>query len=230
MQQRQHYRKCGEPNVPLVVPGDPFTLFYDYDQLEDHKLDTLSPIQRSVWLKHRIDMVFIEPIRRIIKEEDLFDRLLRTLPDRPIYSCFSIALMSMMLSGVEALGSFLRPDLAERSNPPNKEIFNCFMRQYMPEWNKRSSILGSTVLEILWNHFRVGITHGFQIKPPGSLEFLPSDRFRVEKELFQVCPEHFFDDLAIGVDQYFKHLRTDEDALAKFHKRFLKVYPCQRET
>ena len=169
MSQRQYFRKCGELCVSLGIHGDPFTLFYDYDQLEDGKLSALIPLQRSLWLKRRIGMVFIEPLRRIIKEENLFDRLLRTVLDRPVQGSFSIAFMSIMLSGVEALGSFLRPDLAESSNPSNKEIFNSFMRTYMPEWNERTTILDSNVLDILWKYFRVGITHGFQIRPTGNL-------------------------------------------------------------
>jgi hypothetical protein len=128
---------------------DPFTLFCDDDELDDAKLGALSAKEKSISLRHRIDMVFIEPLRRIFKEEEFFDRLLRTKSDRNVHSCFSIAIMSIMLSGVEALGSFMKPERAERDRLLNKELFYMFLRTYMPDWNKRTPTLEATVPEIL---------------------------------------------------------------------------------
>ena len=83
--------------------------------------------------------------------------------------------MSVMLSGTEALGSFLRPDLCrpERSGDDNKGMFKAFIKEYMPAWFNQPLPGGNPPLtEFLWIHFRNGIAHGFQISGTGSLEFL----------------------------------------------------------
>jgi hypothetical protein len=141
-------------------------------------------------------------------------------------SCsFSIAAMAIMLNGIEALGSFLRPDISGRDK--NKKRFQAFLSQYMSNWTASVPALGKTldVAEILWTHFRNGIAHGFYIERPGSLEFLKERRFEYDGEVLRVCPQHFFHDLDRGVATYFASLEGEVDVLRRFRERFDVVHP-----
>ena len=40
----------------LGFPGDPFTLFYDHDQVELHKLTSLNREQKAEWFRRRLYM------------------------------------------------------------------------------------------------------------------------------------------------------------------------------
>lgn len=100
------------PSITLGIPGDPFTLFYDYDQVEGYKLTSLSKEQKAIWFQRRLWMAFLEPLRRIWKERTVFESLLESKLDSQKECSFSIAAMGIMLNVVEALGSFRKPQLA----------------------------------------------------------------------------------------------------------------------
>jgi hypothetical protein len=105
--------------VCLDLPGDPFSLFYDYDQVENKKLKPLNGKQRAKWFERRLGMTFIEPLRRIWKEDAVSEALLTSKMNPSVECSFSIASMGIMLSVVEALGSFRRPDLADQEKMGN---------------------------------------------------------------------------------------------------------------
>ena len=224
----QHYLK-DEPQITLWTGGPSFSLFYDYDQIRDHKLSGLSGIQKTLWFKARIEMTFLEPLHRIFTSpsSDSFNELLDTSSNQPL--SFSIALMSVMLNGVEALGSFFRPDLCRpySKTDKNKKIFLAFTEKYITDWwNKPVPGGNPDVTEILWRNFRNGIAHGFQIERPGSLEFLPNQKFQWTGTVLQVCPIHFFRDLEAGVRAYFNDLDTSQGIRSRFLTRFNYVYPA----
>ena len=214
-----HYLK-DEPQKVLWSGGSVFSLFYDYDQIRDRKLTSLTAEQKAMWFCARIDMTFLEPLRRIFKEpypSEVFNELMDTSSETP--RSFSIAIMSVMVNGVESLGSFLKPK--ERSN---QKRFEAFIKGYMPTWwGQRPG--GKPLIKLLWKNFRNGIAHGFCITPPGSLEFLQSDPFQWDGQLLKVCPTHFFKDLEIGARTYFTDLKSQKKVLSQFIERFNSVYP-----
>ena len=215
-----------EPSVTLGIPGDPFTLFYDYDQIRDRKLSTLCSGYKVVWLRARLEMTFLEPLRRLWdRSSAVFKELMFTSPHQQNNCSFSIAAMAVMLNGIEALGAFLRPDLNGRNK--NKQRFQAFLSQYMKEWAVKVPVSGRPVdvVDPLWANFRNGIAHGFCIKEPGSLEFLETLRFEPDGQVLRVCPRHFFADLERGVAAYFAFLKNDPGALQKFDTHFNSVYP-----
>jgi len=204
-----------------------FSCYYDYDQLRDHKLTGLTDQQKALWLIKRIELTFLDPLRAVFldPQSQTFKNLMsdELVPPRS----FSIAVMSVMLNGAEALGSFLRPDLGSNGGD-NKRMFESFVEKYLPAWWRKPVPGGNPdITFILWEYFRNGIAHGFQITPPGSLEFLEAEPFRWESQMrvVQVCPLHFFNDLDLGVRNYCSDLRSKQGVLDKFIPRFKSVYP-----
>jgi hypothetical protein len=216
-----------EPHIRLWNGGPEFSLFYDYDELRDGKLSPLSADQKAKWLAARTEMTFLEPLRlALTPDTSTFESLLDTSSEKP--RSFSIALMSVMLNGTEALGSFMHPDLCkpESERDDNKGCFEAFVENYMADWWRKPVGGGSPdVTAMLWKHFRVGIAHGFCITRSGSLEFLENDRFRWGNDVLQVCPIHFLRDLDAGTERYFVDLTKNPDLLSRFHRRFNHVYP-----
>jgi len=183
-------------------------------------------------------MTFLEPLRRIWKEDSVSENLLASKSNPSVECSFSVAAMAAMLSVVEALGSFRNPELAEPEDERKHwEMFIEFLGAHMKEWN-RSTGSNVSVPRVLWKSFRNGITHGLRVgQVPesddlwGSLEhhtnFSDKRKRRFEKfnRLLRVCPEDFFDDLQSGCRDYFSKLYENQDLLTNFEKRFNKVYP-----
>lgn len=223
------------PKVALGLLGDPFTLFYDYDQIEESKLSQLNGEQKAKWFERRLNMTFLEPLRRIWKDDQVAESLL-TSKSNPNAECsFSVVAMVAMLSVVEALGSFRNPGLADESK--HWEMFIEFLGSHMKEWNRNTGS-NVSVPTVLWESFRNGITHGLRVGRVrqaddlwGSLEhhtnFADKKRRRFETwgRLLRICPEDFFDDLVSGAKDYFARLRDSRDLMGKFEKRFNIVYP-----
>ena len=223
---RSHYLK-GEPEFELWPGGQKFSCYYDYDQLRDRKLTSLTDHQKSLWFMKRLEMTFLNPLRAIFRDplSQTFKELMSDLLEPP--RSFSISTMSSMLNGVEALGSFIKPDLDESSGN-NKKMFEAFIEKYMPMWWRKPVPPGTPNLtDLLWKSFRNGVAHGFQITPPGSLEFLENQPYCWEPTMrvVQVCPLHFFNDLENGMTSYWSDLLSQQDVREKFIRRFQRVYP-----
>jgi len=214
--------------VKLWKGGPTLSLFYDYDQLRDNKLRGMTNQEKASWFNARIEMIFLGPLREVFATPPppAFHNLMAKSASPP--RSFSIALMATMLSGVEALGSFLRPDLCRPQHPfsDNKRMFKAFLEKYMPNWSNQPLPQGNPPLnEFLWVNFRNGVAHGFQISGCGSLEFLKDKPFNWTGEIIQVCPIHFFQDLDVGVKTYSTDIIQDPSILKNFIERFTYVYP-----
>jgi hypothetical protein len=223
----QHYL-TEEPMVRLWEGGPYFSLFYDYDQIRDKKLTGMTDKQKALWFDARIEMIFLDPLREGFSTPPppAFHHLIAKSASSP--RSFSIALMATMLRGVEALGSFLRPDLCRprHDSNDNKRMFKAFLEKYLANWSNQSLPQGNPPLnEFLWVNFRNGIAHGFQITGSGSLEFLKDKPFNWTGEIVQVCPIHFFQDLDAGVKTDCIDLVQNPTIRNSFITRFNDVYP-----
>jgi hypothetical protein len=49
--------RISRPSITLGIPGDPFTLFYDYDQVEEHKLTPLTKEQKAIWFEEVTELL-----------------------------------------------------------------------------------------------------------------------------------------------------------------------------
>jgi hypothetical protein len=65
----------------IEIEGMEFTLFYDYDQLRDRKLTELSEEGKIKWFGFRMEMVFLEPLRKIFNRESVAHKNLIPLPN-----------------------------------------------------------------------------------------------------------------------------------------------------
>jgi len=171
-------RSTKRPEIVLGFPGDPFTLFYDYDQVELHKLTPLNREQKAEWFRRRLYMAFIEPLRRAWTERVVFESLLESKLDPKKECSFSIAAMGIMLNVVEALGSFRNPQLTrEGGRDSNWITFLEFLSSHMKEWSVTTAN-NVSVPKVLWKSFRNGIAHDLRVGQVsedgglwGSLEF-----------------------------------------------------------
>ena len=141
------------------IEGKDFTLNFDYDQLRDGKISKLSDDGRIEWFRQRMHYIFLEPIGRLFKGKSPAYRELNSSKqtDLPARS-FVIASFSVLLNGIEALGSFLT------SSRKNDVRFCTFIAKYMSSWDvtvQNSPYSTNDLKKILWKHFRNGIAHGF---------------------------------------------------------------------
>ena len=99
------------------INGVPFTLYYDYDQLKDGKLGGLKDDEKIEWFRLRIRFIFLEPLGRLYQGKTAAYRELNSLAldDLPARS-FVVPAFSILLNGVEALGSFLTSPGSENAS------------------------------------------------------------------------------------------------------------------
>lgn len=211
------------------IKGKPFTLYFDYDQLRDHKLSQLIEDEKIEWFRLRMNYVFLEPLTRLFQGKTQAYRELNSIKENDLPArSFVIASFSVLLNGIEALGSFMTapPNAGKRTN------FYAFMTAYMRSWDVKipQSLYSpkDDLKEILWMHFRNGIAHGFCIEGGGiddEADTAPGG-WQVVNGRLQVGPHAFFKDFVAGVNSFFKEVETIHRI--NFLQRFRDVYPHLR--
>jgi hypothetical protein len=233
--------RTSRPSITLSIPGDPHTLFYDYDQVEKGKLLFLSLAEKVIWFRERLHMTHVEPLKRIWNDNVVFEKLLQSKLHPNARCSFSIAAMALMLSVVETLGTFRDPAIQRsKRKDKNKKAFFEFLSNHMNQWNVNvPNTTMISVAEVLWQSFRNGITHDLRVDKVngvnqlwGSLEFqenfadTANPRFERHDQLLRICPRAFFEDLEAGVKEYFAKLKEGNGPLLEnFKSRFDEVYP-----
>jgi hypothetical protein len=212
-----------------TIDSIPFTLYYDYDQIRDSKISRLTDDGKIEWFHLRMEIVFLEPLRRMIDPRSIAHKDLNssTTDDIPRRTAV-IATFSLLLNGIEALGSFLTPNASK-----NKDNFCKFIYEYMPTWNTtisgtRYSKARIALPTILWKYYRNGITHGFVIEKGGGIDyFITPKPWEVQAGgLLQINPVVFFEDFLKGLNHFFRDIRDPKLAKrALFLSRFREVYP-----
>lgn len=207
-----------------IIEGIEFTLFYSYDQLgRDKKLSSLSDIGKIEWLERRMVMVLIEPLNRLLDRDSVAWKSLNShASEEEPRRTVDIATFSILLNGVEALGSFLRP-----LDRKNKHNFIAFMSSYMANWNAEVKIFGGSkkLPELLWKNFRSGIAHAFVIER-GGIDFGLTSNWEIQNDLLAVNPKLFYNDFLIGKSKLFEDAKETNSLNHKiFLKRFQDAYP-----
>ena len=193
------------------------------DQLEGRKLSALSETGKIQWFHLRMECVFLEPLRRLFDEQSKSFRDLNSDAEQP-YTYFGIAAFSLMLNGVEALGSFLPP---LNMDGKNRDRFVAFVQAYMKPWDIRiagTSYATDYLPDILWTHFRNGIAHGFVIEGGGIDPDADATRCRVRGGHLQIGPNAFLTDFLGAVAAFFADIESS--GRPSFLQRFGQVYPC----
>jgi hypothetical protein len=217
------------------IEGKNFTLFYDYDQLRDgEKLSQLTYDGKIEWFRLRMEAVFLEPSRRIFNPKSVAHRELNSASsyDLPIRAAM-IAAFSVLLNGIEALGSFMRlPRINGISR--NERHFRAFVMKYMSDWDTNVSgttyqTLYQTVYlpKILWKYFRNGIAHGFVIQGGGGIDYgTKGKKWKIENGRLEICPIAFFKDFEVGVKAFFADIENPQSSnRSSFRSRFRQLYP-----
>jgi hypothetical protein len=209
-----------------TIESKDFTLFYDYDQLRDGKLSQLTNDGKIEWFRLRMEMVFLEPLRRIFDRKSRAYLELDSTSDEDLpLRAVMIAAFSILLNGIEALGSFTTPPRSR-----SRKNFIGFIRNYMSDWN--IVVLGTSyqidyLPEILWNHFRNGIVHGFVIEGGGIEYDIAGKKWVVEDERLKIDPIKFFADFLTGIGAFFTDIKEQKSKKRTyFISRFKEVYPC----
>ena len=205
--------------VRAVVDGIEFTLYYDYDQLQAGKLSLLNDDGKIKWFRLRMNFVFLEPLRCLYGGKTPAYRALNSMDqdDLPARS-FVVATFSLLLNGIEALGSFMTadPKASKRAN------FFAFMRAHMKPWDKH--IQKGDLKTILWKGYRNGIAHGFCIPDGGIDNEADGPRWIVASNYLHIGPNTFFQDFVAGVETFFVDVGNDP-ARSTFLRRFRQLYP-----
>ena len=195
--------------IRAQIEGMEFTLFYDYDQLRDGKLSRLTDDGKIDWFRLRMGCVFLEPLRRLFDVSSKAFRELNSDTQQP-YTYFGIAAFSVLLNGVEALGSFL-PALSSGKGE-KRDSFVAFVRTYMTPWDTTVAGTSHTVdylTDILWRHFRNGIAHSFVIEGGGIDPDADAARYLVQGGYLEIGPNAFFDDFLRAIQVFSRRHRFD---------------------
>jgi len=180
-----------------------WTFFIDYDR---EKLKKASYKTRVWWLEQRLKMVLIRPLERL-----LHCSAVNTKPDASEKVSFILAGFTLILCGIEALGSFHAGHSKQGFCFKN---FEGWMKRYMPDWAQEG------ILEWLWHEARCGLAHQLNIKS-GGLEHKLDHKYVRKDGTYQVKPDPFFEDFVAGAKDYFQELRKD-GADSLLGKSFLK--------
>jgi len=217
-------------NANAMIENLEFSLFYDTDELDKGNLYRLTERGQIEWFQKRIEAFFLEPLRRMFNTSSPAYKVLNSYegdPDATVRTATIIA-FSSLLNGIESLGAFITPE-----DSGNGKNFRALIRSYMREWDVNvcgtvccsdpsCKDVNSRLKNILWKHFRCGITHGFVIEH-GSLEINLEKKWDVYNQRLIVNPILFFEDFELGLRRFF--LDTRKSRKQRFIARFHECYP-----
>jgi len=232
----------GQAMGKKTIEGIELTLFYDYDQLRDGKLSSLTDDGKIEWFRLRMEMVLLEPLRRVLNRKSLAYRELNS-SQKSLWprAAFMTAAFSILLNGVEALGSFIPYDRKitkehYKKKGSNYFAFRAFIKEYMKKWDtevrgtsykdRNGNVYKNVYLPlVLWDHFRNGIAHAFVVKG-GGIEYMKKPlKWKVESNgQLEIEPVRFFKSFLIGVNKFFVDIKSKHRT--SFLTRFKLAYPC----
>lgn len=174
------------------------TYLADYDDLS-----VMNDDEKVVWMKNRINLIFVNPINKIIKEKT---------PD------FPLGVMTVICLAIESLGHFSQGSTDRRSS---EKDFKIFIKNYIPS--------AMQIRDHLYKYFRSGLAHAFAIER-GSIDHkvkgLYRKQIRGKSFQYEVHPWRLFKNFEKGINAYFIDLEDKKRVLLrnKFIKRFNFVY------
>jgi hypothetical protein len=185
------------------VSAEAWTFLPERDDLsgltDDEKID---------WLEGRVHRVLIAPVRdmrRISRGAG------RGGAEDPAAAFWNLAIVTLICSGIEALGHHLHGRKAIRSG--SVRDFQEFLDGFMPEY--------SQVKEEIYGDFRSGLAHSL-VPRRGCVEerlhrpFLKDRRGHLRLDL-----DRFFHGFVVGVENYFVAVRENSDLRRRFLDRFV---------
>ncbi|HEU4401720.1 MAG TPA: hypothetical protein VFT43_06405 [Candidatus Polarisedimenticolia bacterium] len=158
------------------------------------------------WLEGRVHRILITPLREMRR---LGRGTLQGNPD-PAATFWSLPIVTLICSGVEALGHHLHGRKAVRSGSVRdfQEFIDTFMPDYAP------------VKEEIYNDFRSGLAHALVPRRGSVEERLGRPYLRDRRGLLRLDLDRFFQAFVVAVENYFAALRENADLKRRFVDRF----------
>jgi hypothetical protein len=174
---------------------------------ERDDLSSLSDEEKIEWLEGRVHRVLVAPLREMRR----FGRgTLRSPSDDPSAAYWSLAIVTLICCGIEALGHHLHGRKAVRSG--SVRDFQEFIDTFMPDY--------STVREEIYSDFRSGLAHAL-VPRRGSLdEGLHRPFLRDRRGHLRLDLDRFFLAFVVAVENYFVAVRESPDMKRRFVDRF----------
>ena len=119
----------------------------DYDRPD---LPYLTQDERILYFEERVNMVLLRPLDHMLNKTNV----VMGRDDSSALLIFTVAICSAL----EATGKFL-----EGGRGMNQERFHAFVKKYMNPDYENKTLASMAYWQILWKHFRNGISHGFSV-------------------------------------------------------------------
>ncbi len=208
----------------VMIEGYDCTLFHDYDFHRDKILQLLTPDGKITWLEARMKMIFLEPISSLFdKSSKAFNEL--ETAQNGIPRTGTLIAVSILMNGIEALGSFITNNNSKRDN------FFAFINKYIPDWaimvnSPQHGNQKIALADILWKAYRNGLAHSFAIEGAGIDVVNGNNKYKIDGNTLQIDIWKFFNAFNIGVAKMFTDIRSNGKSRLQFMKRFKAVYKC----
>ncbi len=172
---------------------------------ERDDLSGLGDEEKVEWLEGRVHRILITPLREM-------RRLGRpgALTPEAAGGFWNLAIVTLICSGIEALGHHLHGRKAVRSG--SVRDFQEFIDTYMPDYGPAK--------EQIYGDFRCGLAHSLVTRRGSIEEKLGRPFVRDRRGHLRLDLDRFFQAFVVGVENYFAALRENADLRRRFVDRF----------
>ena len=207
----------------INIEGHLFSMFMDYDKYPINILAQLSDDGKIEWLERRMNMIFLDPMRKIYNRNSIAHKELHRQKNRNPMNPM-LMMFSLLLNGIEALGSFLTP---YNGNCKNARRFNTFMNTYMANWTQIIQVHNEgnrRISEFLWEKYRNGLAHSFAILNAGIDDVPGNELTMIQDDILQIDGWKFFNNLLTAINNMFRDIRNNANSKTIFLQRFHSEY------
>jgi hypothetical protein len=172
---------------------------------ERDDLAVLGDEEKVEWLEGRVHRILITPLREM-------RRLGRAgaLTPEAAGGFWNLAIVTLICSGIEALGHHLHGRKAVRSG--SVRDFQEFIDTYMSDYGPAK--------EQIYGDFRCGLAHSLVTRRGSIEEKLGRPFVRDRRGHLRLDLDRFFQAFVVGVENYFAALRENADLRRRFVDRF----------
>ncbi|HEX9427261.1 MAG TPA: hypothetical protein VGA64_05695 [Candidatus Polarisedimenticolia bacterium] len=174
---------------------------------ERDDLSILTDDEKIEWLEGRLHRILITPLREMRRWGGGAPR---SASDDPGSGFWNLAIVTLICSGIEALGHHLHGRKAVRSG--SVRDFQEFIRGFMPDYDPVSGEL--------YSDFRSGMAHSLVPRRGSIDETLRRPYLRDRRGHLRLDLDRFFHGFVVGVENYFVAVRENPLLKQRFVVRF----------
>lgn len=191
----------------MLIEGQEYTLLKDYDTGKYHYLSFEGKL---TYLRSRVDLILIEPLRKIVPS--LLENTL------------GLVLTTAICAGISAAGTYLKGRRALRGK--DKKYFVDFVKKYMDSRLQQEAIDQKSWADWLYDDVRCGLAHNFTIMN-GGIEVQVRQYVELKQSGPEINPEMFLEDFAKGWSNYLEGVAKagpSKELGHLFEQRFDQVF------